>query len=350
MRFSMLVLVVVLGGCSERTFIPVEDAGLPWEGDSSSPDAGPDVPDALVVDAGADAALADAGDDAALAECICSPVPRFCPPRCQDAGPVDAGSPDAGPVDVDSGPVDAGIDAGPAPDPVIQFALNARNSCALRASGSVTCWPGNGVPVLLDAVAIVGDTRGVVNSDTRTYALRMDDSVVSWVGSGTAPGDVLVPETVMPPAPVPPVAATGDVLSDPPPRSPYVDVAGTQLGTPSTGFSAGDACGVREDGSVSCWGSNRFGEIGRDTGAFVSRLPWGEVFMDGVRMDAVVIGRSPVNVEVGHACAALRDGRVVCWGSNRQGQLGHWVDDLHMVGGLTQTSYEPVEPDAYYLD
>ena len=75
-------------------------------------------------------------------------------------------------------------------------------------------------------------------------------------------------------------------------------------------------CALRKDKTVSCWGANASGQIGDGTKA--ERLA-----PTGVRTTT-----APVNTAIAigaghdHACAALENGDVLCWGKNSDGQLG----------------------------
>ena len=55
----------------------------------------------------------------------------------------------------------------------------------------------------------------------------------------------------------------------------------------------GCACGLREDGSITCWGSREIASVAIPVGPFVS-----------------------VGVGIDHACALTTEGSVSCWGSN----------------------------------
>lgn len=126
-------------------------------------------------------------------------------------------------------------------------------------------------------------------------------------------------------------------------------------------------CSVRFDGRVLCWGGNQQGQLGDGTteartspvrvplpAASVvalaagfrhtcAALTTGEVYCWGENIDGQVspagdpIVTTPTRVPIEgvglhgvnglaageyHTCAALADGRIVCWGSHRQGQLG----------------------------
>ena len=79
------------------------------------------------------------------------------------------------------------------------------------------------------------------------------------------------------------------------------------------------SCALLADGSVRCWGKGGQGQLGN--GATVdSDTP---VTVEG--LDAGVL---ELSAGARHACARLSDGSVVCWGDNRQRQLGDMsIDD-----------------------
>lgn len=85
----------------------------------------------------------------------------------------------------------------------------------------------------------------------------------------------------------------------------------------SLSAGAAHACGLRPDGSVLCWGSDRFG---------ASSPPFGERYAPSeapTPMPAV----PPLNetftalaLSYGHSCALAGDGKEYCWGDNDVGQ------------------------------
>ena len=109
--------------------------------------------------------------------------------------------------------------------------------------------------------------------------------------------------------------------------------------TPVRGFSTVSAggnhtCGIREDGSVACWGSNIHGQSTLPPGEFTS-LSTGTFHTCGVRRDGAIgcwdsrgylqaslpAGEfASVSAGEGHTCGVKRDGSVVCWGGNKYGQ------------------------------
>lgn len=61
------------------------------------------------------------------------------------------------------------------------------------------------------------------------------------------------------------------------------------------------SCAITTGARVSCWGDNRFGQLGKD----------------------LDLQATSVSLGTFHSCALDADGAVWCWGSNRRGQLGN---------------------------
>lgn len=75
-----------------------------------------------------------------------------------------------------------------------------------------------------------------------------------------------------------------------------------------------NACALRDDGHVFCWGDNSVSQIGNGTQS------------DAVSAPAEVTGIDSavqISVGAGHACALLSDGTARCWGAGGDGQLGN---------------------------
>ncbi|MEP6707036.1 MAG: hypothetical protein ABJC05_05930 [Pyrinomonadaceae bacterium] len=85
-------------------------------------------------------------------------------------------------------------------------------------------------------------------------------------------------------------------------------------------------CGITADGTVYCWGSNRFGEIG--DGSTENR--YAPVRMLSERKFKLITAGG--NDFSGHTCGITTDGKTLCWGDNRWGQIGN---------GLTAGSLRP---------
>jgi len=90
----------------------------------------------------------------------------------------------------------------------------------------------------------------------------------------------------------------------------------------SISAGADHTCAVHLDGKVSCWGLNDFGQIGNGkatttTDSFVPTT------VSGIEpATSVSSGES-------HTCVLLTSGRVACWGSNSDGQLGSGKIDVN---------------------
>ena len=158
-----------------------------------------------------------------------------------------------------------GADPSPVPEPTAielggsrftQVSANGYHACAVRADGHLFCW-------------------GYNNSRE--------------VGTGaTTPEDVIEPiET-----------ACLDGTCD--------------GGWASVGAGAFHTCGLRDDGSLWCWGGNLNTQLGRVTADMNSVEP---IRVDGGPYVAVGAGRA-------HTCALDVNGRIWCWGHNAFGQVG----------------------------
>lgn len=119
-----------------------------------------------------------------------------------------------------------------------------------------------------------------------------------------------------------------------------------------TQVASGDlhSCALRANGTVVCWGSNRYGQIGAKSGdsSFEILDTIGlatEASVDYQRYARVVEGLSDVRLlEAGgyHTCALRKDGAVRCWGESDIGQLGNGDFSLSECDG-TPCSRRPVE-------
>ncbi|MBZ0118126.1 MAG: RCC1 repeat-containing protein, partial [Sandaracinaceae bacterium] len=87
-------------------------------------------------------------------------------------------------------------------------------------------------------------------------------------------------------------------------------------------------CALLSDGSVSCWGRNESGESGQPM-ASSAMCGTGTPF-PCIRSPMPVAGLPrAVGISIGGntSCAALEDGRVMCWGANSNGGLGIGTSD-----------------------
>jgi alpha-tubulin suppressor-like RCC1 family protein len=147
-------------------------------------------------------------------------------------------------------------------EPMRQVAVGGMHACALAETGSVSCWGYGGYGEL-------------------GLGLGITSALVATIVPGIAPAEV---------------------------DSPTVAISSGEYHT----------CGLLEDGSAQCWGS----DTASQPNSFVP------VPVPGLTQAiAIASGQN-------HDCALLATGKVVCWGDNGSGQLGD---------GTTTASATPVE-------
>ena len=98
-----------------------------------------------------------------------------------------------------------------------------------------------------------------------------------------------------------------------------------------------------DDGSIRCWGSNSFGQLGDGT-TIERTIPNAVILGNGVSAMGVSSGES-------HTCAVLIDNSVKCWGLNTNGQLGDGTNtDRHSptYSSLGQTGVLKVTAGSYH--
>jgi Regulator of chromosome condensation (RCC1) repeat len=219
-------------------------------------------------------------------------------------------------------------------------AAGHRTTCTLDARGRVRCFgePGGGVtePAGIGAAVAVG-----FPSPHATAALRADGTVVVWgedvaraFGTpvhavGGVAGAVALGGHSCALLHGGEVACWGHRLNgargdgvvekpgDPLKATPDTFTASRVLGVTDAialAESGVFACALRRTGSVVCWGQNRDGELGTGERSVTPHAqPVAVVGLD----DAVAVTAGGA-----HACALRRSGQVACWGSNDLGELG----------------------------
>lgn len=195
---------------------------------------------------------------------------------------------------------------------VASVASGAAQACAVLDDGTVSCWGRNQGGVLGDGtttssatpVKVTGltDAVQVATASSHSCARNEAGAISCWgTNSSGALGDGTTTNATKP-------VATKDLTEG------AVDVA---TGTTHT-------CAVAGDGTVRCWGSNTFGQLGTGAAAAPSLTP---VTVPGVA-DAVQVAAGS-----NFTCALTELGAVSCWGANTSGQLGN---------GTTKRSPTPV--------
>ena len=221
------------------------------------------------------------------------------------------------------------------------IALGSKRSCAVLIDGHLVCWgtfggtrrPPGIVPGLPDvAEAALDDSNLCVRTrDHDVRCARGDGPLIPVVGMGKAMQLVIGREHAC-------ARLADDTVSCWSVRKD--DMNGAKLTavavpglTQITEISSGDAhvCALHQTGSVLCWGSNEYGELG-----------------DGTRTGRpapVAIGslESIVSLVSGgrRSCARRKDGAVLCWGRNL-------LDDamFHALTGVQAPPGPPGEDDS----
>jgi len=205
---------------------------------------------------------------------------------------------------------------------ITQITAGESHACALRRSGTVTCWGFNESGLLGDGsmsprsapVQVVGitDAAEVDAGPHHTCLRRRNGQVWCW-GFGE-------------------FGSLGDGTNTPIQPRP-VQVSGL---SDAESISVGDglSCARSTSRGVLCWGVNTYGEIG--DGTTVSRSTPVAVSMPG---GATLLGR-PSAGTFGHACAMqVGTTQIFCWGQNISGEIG----DGTMINRHIPTMVIPVD-------
>lgn len=197
----------------------------------------------------------------------------------------------------------------PVPDltDVVQLAAGPVHICALLEDKTVTCWGRNSFgeigidpstahssdPVAVNGLSdVIQITAGVYHS----CALLEDGTVTCWGANSSGQlGD-----------------GTTDSRHTP---GPLVSELDSVKHVTSSGWFT---CALHDDDTVSCWGGNTGGELGR--GSESGHEDAGEVPGLSDVVELVAGG--------GHACARLTNDDVLCWGYNETGAVGDGTTDV----------------------
>ncbi len=127
------------------------------------------------------------------------------------------------------------------------------------------------------------------------------------------------------------VIGDGELQNRPTPR-PVIGLDGLAV----LAVAAGDAvsCALVQGGSVWCWGSNNYGQLGNEGDAGSAEPVNVHGLTDAVEIDA----------GYGHVCARRATGNVVCWGNDLYGQLGDLDDHDACSAAMPEPcAHSPVE-------
>lgn len=200
------------------------------------------------------------------------------------------------------------------------------HTCAISASGAISCWGRNDFGQLGDgteigrsapvsAAAITDAVRAVALGENHTCALTAVGGVKCWgdnrygqLGDGTICDGAVANGCS---------AARG--------KSAPVDVTGMTSGVRAIAAGASFTCGMTDAGTVRCWGDNHRAQLGdgtrcEGTTAFGCDVLWGK----SAPVDVTGLTGAVFKLSAGreHICALYLEGGATCWGANAYGQLG----------------------------
>ena len=182
------------------------------------------------------------------------------------------------------------------------------HTCVILDDGSVSCWGGNGAGRLGDG------TNTNRNTPTQTSSLGAGRTAVALSSGGQHTCAILDNGSVSCWG----LGSDGQ-LGNGATASRNTPTLTSSLGTGRTAVAISahqrHTCTILDDGSVSCWGYNYHGQLG--DGSNTNRFTPTQTSSFGT-------GHTAVSISVGgwHTCAILDDGSVSCWGLNDFGQLG----------------------------
>jgi hypothetical protein len=193
------------------------------------------------------------------------------------------------------------------------YASGGRHSCVLLSGGAVTCWGDNtygelgGVPADAGAPVSPTDISGatqVIAGPGSTCVLEVDGSVRCW-------GAMDIGQSSKTPVPVPGLSGGVKYIAASPDDYLFCGTGASATG----GGPFAHACALLSDGSVRCWGTNYYGELGDLANGILNSSTAVPV--------AGVSGATAIGVGITHSCAVVSGGKVMCWGLNWGGQLGN---------------------------
>jgi alpha-tubulin suppressor-like RCC1 family protein len=198
-------------------------------------------------------------------------------------------------------------------------------TCAILENDSVKCWGQNTSSQLgLGDSNSRGDASGEMGDNLPEFDLGTGRAATALAMGGVHTCALLTNGTVKCWG-INIEGATGRPVDDP--TRPVGDaLVPVNLGNGRTArmITAGNThtCALLDNGSIKCWGGNDHGQLG--LGDTDSRGDTTGELGDALPSVDLGAGRTALAVVAGdlHTCAILEGGKVKCWGSNDQGQLG----------------------------
>ena len=184
------------------------------------------------------------------------------------------------------------------------------HSCALHEGGTISCWGSNrgdqlGSKQIAESSVPVGviditDATAITTGFRHSCALHQDGTISCWgdnengqLGNGQSG-----PNTYSPDSPAP-VAVVG--------------ITDATAITAGGNWNNGHSCALRQDGAISCWGDNTYGQLGNGSE---------DNFSEPAKV-VDITDATAITAGYHHSCALYQDGTISCWGRNDYGQLGN---------------------------
>jgi alpha-tubulin suppressor-like RCC1 family protein len=185
-----------------------------------------------------------------------------------------------------------------------EVAPGSRHSCGIDG-GRLFCWGNNDYGQLGLGASVVGENQlspVQVGSDEGWSHVAVSESMVSC---GIREGELYCwgrDDEARPG-----LDSTGDAST--PLR------VGSRSNWRQVDLNAAHGCGVLDDGALYCWGDNTRDLLGLDTDGEPAHIPEPTLVNPGSSWAQVSVG-------LAHSCGVQDDDSVWCWGSNESGELG----------------------------
>jgi cysteine-rich repeat protein len=206
------------------------------------------------------------------------------------------------------------------------IAVGSFHSCALFTQGDIKCWGGNNAGQLgLGSVLTQGDQQGEMGDNLAFVSLGQKVTAITagWIHTCALLADGSVKcwgSNEYGQLGLEDTNNRGDGADEMGDKLPAVNL-GTGKTAKAVAAGTYHTCALLSDGSVKCWGRNEYGQLGVGDIDHRGDAP-GEM---GDNLPAVDLGagKTAVAIDAGsHTCALLNDSSVKCWGFNEDGQLG----------------------------
>jgi alpha-tubulin suppressor-like RCC1 family protein len=218
--------------------------------------------------------------------------------------------------------------------PWLMVSAGSYHNCAIKANNTLWCWGrgadgrlGDGFTTDRNTPTLVaGEWVKVAAGGSHTCAIRADGALRCWGKNEFGQlGNSLSGSSE--------VSLSPDVVNS---TIRWIDI------TAGNHFS----CGVKEDGTLWCWGQNIAGQVGQGTSGGQDTYNVPTQVGTETQWRTVSAGRAGIDYDGttggDHVCAYKQDGSVWCWGDNEFGQLGEGVE----VDSPNQYSVVPVPVNA----